>query len=1685
MDMPDIQASLDQVRRRLLNLEPHRNRMLHVSLEDRTRRQVHVVDERIDPLYEHLYEGHLLEFMPVPEPDPEALAAWQEREEVNRRPTAREWGKWLGIDMAPELDWTAEDGTLAARHEDKKIQTPYFREELENRLTTLYREYRGYAQETGAHILYVAFGFLEWHEPPRNEQKRIRHAPLLLVPVDLVRGRGRERRRFRIRWNGDEPEINHSLVQLLADRFGLILPEQEDGEGAEHWLRRVAQWLRKEKPGWSLRRRILLGLFNFTNLVLFRDLDPEEWDGDLLDHPLVRLALGYEDEGPVTEADGDEDLQAADEDLQLIHDADASQQAVIRDVLAGRSLLVEGPPGTGKSQTIANLIAALMERGKTVLFVAEKQAALDVVARRLENRGLRVFCLDLHKQGKSTRRVLDEIRQRIDACREQGPAEEDGVQEWRTVRDWLDSYVRTLHTPWKDTELTPHQILGAAALARGRLPAAVLDLLDAASTELDREHFRKAPARSECFAEAGLLATRAATSLGGLERPLTAHPWYGLQAVGLLEADFRQALADLEAWQAALQALCAQLGTLVAEFGFPDAELRGLGLAALDRLASHLAACPLPAGDASLPWHWLSPEHGERLHRLRRLFAAEAEAGRLEAALSSRKLPPDWITSEPRLHQAREALTALRQGLVSRALERATLEAMRDHSGALAGLLDAAEETIALLDEGLQAWLSTLPVAERIENLRAVLETLAALPEAAVTLRNPAYDDPRLDPLLTRLEQERLRLGQEADELEHVFRLEDLPETREVEAMVRVLQESPPWLGRLRSRWRAARRRLGALAAPRVRFREQYESTARLLRWMKARDALAADTEAGAMLPGYAEGRVPLEMHARLRTWYRAVRERWGWRPQPGVAEALFQLDDRKVLELQRRARLDAFTERLATFQEQFQALARHFAPLQDPDGEPEETLERLHAWLLCLPWQAEWQDGESLDNLLDLLERRHQVDSTRRRLLEELQLQDPRGENEEAASLDPYRALVSLDVWLEDAALPDGVRRVLRAAPDAGRFGKLASQGASLAACVAQAADGAHRMVETHGLDIAAWGGAADPGCQSLVERNARALEARERLRDWARLMDQVRNSSLPGVLIDALIQGRLLPGRLEDGLHYLVFSSLARELIDESPILSATDDLLVERNLERFRLLDAQLNDAVAARIARALCQRPIPAGMTGRRVIERTDGMLIEHLMSQRRPRMRPRQVLQQAESALKALMPCFLMSPDSVARILPRRPGLFDVVIMDEASQILPEEALGSLARATQAVVVGDRNQLPPTTFFQRFASTEDDDLEEYVPAVSMESILECLGGLPQRSLTWHYRSRDPRLIAFSNHHFYRNRLVLFPSARHVHSQAGHEDSALVHVYVEDGVFEQHVNSKEAEQVVALAVKYLLTQPDHSLGIVAMNQQQRDLIERMLERYAEQNDALRVHLDAREDSAEPVFVKNLENVQGDERDIMVLSLTYGPRQPGERVPQRFGPINLPGGERRLNVLFTRAREKMIVVTSMRSMDIVAGPDSPRGVQVLHDFLRYLETGELATDPGHPTGRPAGSPFEEAVLEALTARGWSCESQWGVSGYFVDIAVRDPDRPDRFLAAVECNGAAFHSSRTARERDRLRQQVLESLGWKILRVWSTDWFREPDRTLDNLHYQLLHLRESATGTLEQTEDEAGEPG
>jgi very-short-patch-repair endonuclease len=377
-----------------------------------------------------------------------------------------------------------------------------------------------------------------------------------------------------------------------------------------------------------------------------------------------------------------------------------------------------------------------------------------------------------------------------------------------------------------------------------------------------------------------------------------------------------------------------------------------------------------------------------------------------------------------------------------------------------------------------------------------------------------------------------------------------------------------------------------------------------------------------------------------------------------------------------------------------------------------------------------------------------------------------------------------------------------------------------------------------------------------------------------------------------------------------------------------------------------------------------------------------------------------------------------------------------------------------------VVVGDPQQLPPSKFFAASTGSGDGD-EEDDDASDLESILDLASATfrPKRRLRWHYRSRHGSLIAFSNRNFYEDDLVVFPSPTERMEGAG-----VTTRFVEDGAYRNRTNLPEAQAVCREALRFIRANPNRSLGIVAINAVQAQLIRDEMDRvFSENPDAEEWRL-SWEGTLEPFICKALEMIQGDERDAIFISTVYGKNADG-KVSNNFGEINKAAGHRRLNVLFTRAKHAVRLFTSLRPEDVRLTEKTPRGTRMLHEYLRFAQSGKL--DGGAVTDREPDSDFEVMVAEMLRARGFEVVPQVGVSGFRIDLAVRDQDIPGGFLAGIECDGATYHSSKSARDRDRLRQEVLEGLGWTIYRIWSTDWYRDPRREADKAAAFLEDLR------------------
>ena len=513
---------------------------------------------------------------------------------------------------------------------------------------------------------------------------------------------------------------------------------------------------------------------------------------------------------------------------------------------------------------------------------------------------------------------------------------------------------------------------------------------------------------------------------------------------------------------------------------------------------------------------------------------------------------------------------------------------------------------------------------------------------------------------------------------------------------------------------------------------------------------------------------------------------------------------------------------------------------------------------------------------------------------------------------------------------------------------------------------------------------------------------------------------------------------GSLVKMFNYSWYNGLVEKAYLENPCIKSFDRIQHAHVQDEFIRLDHLLFRHNQARLAN-LHWKSLPTLDGGGEL------QIISSEINKKRRHMPIRVLMNKAGRAIQAIKPVFMMSPMSIATYVPPGSVHFDLVVFDEASQVKPVDAFGAIMRGNQAVVVGDSKQLPPTSFFDSLI--ESDEEEDFENIGDTESILSLfLGkGAPERMLRWHYRSRHDSLIAVSNNEFYDNRLVVFPSPGTNATARG-----LKFHHIPDTAYDRgktRSNPEEAKVVAKAVLAHAKSYPDLSLGVVAFSTAQRDAVENQLEILRRYDSSCESFFN--EHQREPFFVKNLENVQGDERDVILISIGYGKTAEGY-MTMSFGPLNRDGGERRLNVLISRARLAMDVFANFTSNDIDLARTNARGSVALKNFLSFAQSGILPQP--YTTGKEPDSPFEEEVIKALTQNGISIEPQVGSAGFFIDIGIKAKDKPGQYILGIECDGATYHSSRSARDRDRLRQEVLQGLGWQLHRIWSTDWYRNP---------------------------------
>jgi len=1599
--------------------------------------------------------------------------------------------------------------------------------DVEKQLLRLRARAREDINDRGIQTLYVAFGFLEWKESEQSDD--IVRSPLVLVPVTLVR-EGVYGRFAVERVTDEDIEINPALREKLLHDFRLQLPTYADiiGETSEVTetvraaqvashsdnAKRSKRVVRLEdvfggieaslqSMNWRIAPEAHLGRFSFQKLVMYHDL--REHAEDVLAHDLVRVIGGERRPLPPPRdaiTAGELDRKLRPHDILEVLDADSSQQEAIRAAKAGASFVLQGPPGTGKSQTIANIIAECLSDDRRILFVSEKMAALDVVRQRLQSAGLGEYCLDLHSVKTDKKVFIDELASSltitdlgaVEAARRQWQQRSDALLKYR---EELNHYVRELHEPRFALQQSAYHAYGKLAkLSNVPFLEFTLDKV----TDIDQSQFDEMRHALE-----ELLRYIPILEQGD------DYPWhdtivdaYSLELESRIRGHFGILIQCLDDWAPVVAELAAIEGIETGQVTFREA-----------REIIDLADCALSSPLPPLQ-HWLTVDKAQQL------LAVVADMRTRSRAYHDRSndLSLRFRTSLITLDHA-ELLRSLTDDIapvlnlaptqspnlahdfyISHHREvdehlRASTEILAEVMTTSQALADACFQPAPTTVEGVNrllrtatciaaspnppsAWLdpgkfssvriAVIDAAERYTastRLRAELESIYA----------PEFFDLDINGCAQRFRENyqsplrflKPRYYQDVKQIRTTLQAPLQRNAREIAtdlARAEKLIREEAYLKDHRLEHAEALGRYFDLAST------DWAKVRELLVWTQdfhacfAPDGASADVIRLVTSPGEPLRAVKVRLEALLHLWERWDQEvRWLWQtlvwhPHVDDSRGSPQLADMHTS-------LMFMHMRLRTYWNAVDRIREHSISASDTSTvEPSwETLcHGLH--LASQLADADTWAKDRADEFSEEFGARFD------------------GYNTDWESLDAGLTWCqALGMRFSGGIVPSSLVERIALDQDAAKqhaFAELFAEARHLEEIVCAELKFTDSVLPRTSLArrFSTFDTATLP---SVRDRASYLLDQLDCLERWLVCKEHLTKCRDLGLdsLIEAALSSRPFPRDIAAIFEQRFFTLWLDTVRKASPVLGKFQGETHERVIERFRELDVEhaklasnrLQFHLNARRARLLAT----ATANDDSLIAQALAALLKEVRHRRHRSIR--HIVRQVAPALLELKPCWMMSPQSVSQFVGTAEQLFDVVIFDEASQVCPEDAIGAILRGRQLIVVGDSKQLPPTRFFAKsLADSDDDDADDgetHPESERTESILDqCLAvGFAERSLRWHYRSRHESLIAFSNHHFYEERLITFPSP------AAHHAAGVQFIFVPDGVYDRshtRTNQREAERVADLVFQHMRERAGETLGVVTLSEAQQSAIRDEIATRLKKDPSLSVwQRELLEDNPSGFFVKNLESVQGDERDVMILSIGYGP-DASHRVYTNFGPVNRQGGERRLNVAVTRAKIKLLLVTSMRASHLPETVTNP-GVRSLRAYLDYAENGPSVLGTQSITtssvmGEPRfDSPFEEAVYTALTARGLRLDTQIGCSGYRIDMAVRDLAARGTYLIGIECDGRTYHSSATARDRDRLRQRQLESMGWTIHRIWSSDWRQNSSRQVELVLQKVEAIRTS----------------
>lgn len=1709
-----VKECVEKYRSKLLDTSK-RNSLISFNHSERSRQHIRIIDELPDFLYGEFLDGKTLSFLPLPEEDQippdektptfrrrleqakltdeayiEAidnvnedeegaldtikqierdlrnkireeldLPVWKEQKSLTNAEVAKKHDLNPSYEM-PEA--TPEDHEDAARHVDKFIQTLLKPEEMARKLSGLNSYIRSDIEESGVNTLYAAFGFLQWYESENSDKLCI--SPLLLLQLEIEKKQSKEGYTYRVQATGEEPEINLSISERLRADFGIELPEFTGEDGPETYMTKVTELIKDakvpKKDKWRVRRFITVGRFRFARLVMFHDLSENKWPGDTAvstSEIVQNLFAGSEGESGSDHAeDYDIDTPEVEEAVPLlITSADASQHSALVDVMKGENLAIKGPPGTGKSQTITNIIANALAKGKTVLFLAEKMAALNVVHERLSDANLGPYCLELHSTKAKKTEVLKSIEERLKlrSSKGNGGYLASKLQEFKRHKDHIAEYIDVLNASFGRQDKTIHNYLWAAQLRKDRMGEL---LLSVSQTKIPFEQADLT--ESELTAHTDDLQTIVTLKKDvKKETDKGRHPWSFVGNFSLNPFQQDELKQLINHWTQQLEILQRSLEDFAERY---DLSITPNSKALQSFLDDTVTLAHWAVGDLD---HSLIAD-------LVSIDKAQALAEFVSGIHTYRLAQEEIKTFKDIANCILQIKEIEKQALKAKELDADTMSALdiRAEVKALEEELKLWEKSLkTLLGIGERFGVSKNENLDKIYALAEVPDYIASVPRDYLLFRTGDIIDEKNAGRLKTAADTQKRIRSLIEDQEIKFDLSMMGQPHEIRRHAAAL-DNAGFFAFFDSSFRQAKKVYTLASKHKRKFSAGKASTTlrEIAETKEERQKIEHDMQLQAVCGGSFNGlETDFEKLQKINEWAASVRKRY-------AAGDEFTRSVRKWLLTAEMEELDSVRD-LAE-DDMFIALKSKISDIKgnvSPEMPVKKYLDSLVnkaeklSQLKTALQDIAANDDVTYANITEDLPRLQKAAETKIAIEKNQTIKKLLGDKHDGAETD-IQDIEQTARFISDclavSALKDSLPIFLNKdfVKRWHEFVTNRNEVKEQHGAVKEQADQtqAHSQIYLSGIfEAESWENIAYGDLIDLFEN---ALEKPDSLSRWIDLNAHLSKAEqdIKGDLLAIYDKENLDFDTLPLAFEYMIYSAIAREIYRLNPVIASTNGLGLEQARARIKELDQEILELQQDELCNALNKaRPMSGNGSGRKSTW-TEGALLHNEISKQRRHIPIRDLMKRAGQSIQKIKPCFLMAPLTVAQYLEPGKFQFDLVVIDEASQMRPEDALGGVARAKQIVVVGDPQQLPPTSFFQSASKDDEDEEEDFTSEAIMDMALSSFR--PSRILSRHYRSQHESLIAFSNYHFYDKSLVLFPSP------VKNPDELGVRLEYVGGTYASNSNMDEVQAVVKAALGFMKKHPERSLGIATMNQVQKDLIEVEMDR------AFIDHLHAAnykakwQNKLESFFVKNLESVQGDERDAIFISTVYGPDKNGT-VMQRFGPINRSGGYRRLNVLFTRAKKNMVVFTSLKPEDIKISDNSSQGIIALKGFLSYASKGVI--DEGEETHLDPDSDFEIWVKEKLESIGCEVHPQVGVAGYRIDLGVKHPKYPYGYLMGVECDGATYHSSKSARERDVIRQQVLEGLGWRIYRIWSTDWFSNPVQEFEKLKNYIEEMLSS----------------